>query len=128
MRSRPWRSRGPWFSNRAGSRRRGRRDDELVIADSGDIPDGNSHDMVAGIEGAVVEDVLLPGTESWSLPQGPLAARGGEDRIVSLAPGMSAADRVPWQIDQIADAVIATHALSRQSEDDAATSRSRQSA
>src|SRR5687768_2641710 len=32
MRSRPWRSRGPWFDNRAGARRRGRRADELVAA------------------------------------------------------------------------------------------------
>ena len=128
QRSRPWRSRGPWFSNRAGARRRGRRDDELVLADSGCVRDGDNHGLNAGIQDTVVESVLPPGAETWSLPRGMVAARVDEDRILSLAPGLSAYGQAPRQIDQIADAVIAAHMLSRQGEDDADTSRSRQSA
>src|SRR5215217_1769833 len=56
MRSRPWRSRGPWFDNRAGVRRRGRRADELVLAAANEQPDSV---VPTGVEDVEAEDVLL---------------------------------------------------------------------
>src|SRR5215213_7985817 len=64
MRSRPWRSRGPWFENRAGARRRGRRADELVFADSDELLDSAAPAEVDDVE---AEDVLLAGAPAWPI-------------------------------------------------------------
>ena len=72
LRSRPWRSRGPWFNTRAGSRRRGFRDDELVSVAYDDDP---SDAISAGArEVAVIEDILLPDPATQPLPEGLLGA------------------------------------------------------
>src|SRR5687767_15892976 len=70
MRSRPWRSRGPWFDNRAGARRRGRRADELVAAVSDDLQ-GQEQDggASAGVDIVEAEDVLLSGAPAWPLSE-----------------------------------------------------------
>jgi hypothetical protein len=47
LRSRPWRSRGPWFSDRAGSRRRGRCD--VLQSLVGDAGSGLERETDAGI-------------------------------------------------------------------------------
>ncbi len=134
MRSRPWRPRGPWFDNRAGARRRGRRADELVEAVSDDlhVPDGIASD---GIEVVEAEDVLLPSAPAWpisNLPRMP-TTWVAPDRASLLAPHGPGHDRAPQSIDQLldVDAVIAAHLLSSQSDDSAAASAgssSRQSA
>ena len=68
MRSRPWRPRGPWFDNRAGARRRGRRADELVAAVSDElhVQDGVAP---AGVEVVEAEDVLLSGAPAWPISE-----------------------------------------------------------
>ncbi len=134
MRSQPWRPRGPWFDNRAGARRRGRRADELVEAVSDDlhVPDGIASD---GIEVVEAEDVLLPSAPAWpisNLPRMP-TTWVAPDRASLLAPHGPGHDRAPQSIDQLldVDAVIAAHLLSSQSDDSAAASAgssSRQSA
>src|SRR5687767_7200614 len=70
MRSRPWRPRGPWFDNRAGARRRGRRADELVAAVSDDLQ-GQEQDggASAGVDIVEAEDVLLSGAPAWPLSE-----------------------------------------------------------
>src|SRR3954471_11348845 len=65
MRSRPWRSRGPWFDNRAGARRRGRRADELVLAVFDELQDSV---LPVGLEGVEGEDVVLAGAPAWPIP------------------------------------------------------------
>src|SRR5215216_1437547 len=55
MRSRPWRPRGPWFENRAGARRRGRRADELAAVS--DELQGQDGVASAGVEVIEAEDV-----------------------------------------------------------------------
>jgi hypothetical protein len=129
MRSRPWRPRGPWFDNRAGARRRGRRADELVAAVSDDlhVPDGIAPD---GVEVVEAEDVLLTGAPAWPIPlvQRMPTAWAAHDRASILAPH----DGALQAIDQLleADAVVAAHMLSSQSDDSATahSSGSRQSA
>ena len=70
MRSRPWRSRGPWFDNRAGARRRGRRADELVLAASDELQDSV---LPVGLEDVEAENVLLAGAPAWPIPAVPAA-------------------------------------------------------
>lgn len=129
LRSRPWRSRGPWFSNRAGARRRGRRDDELVIAAPDEIQDGawlaESPDTDTDVE---VDEVLLPIATAWPVPQRILAAQLDQDRVLSLAPGTPNHDGAPRQISQVAEAIVAVDLLSLPSDADAGISSSRQSA
>ena len=136
MRSRPWRPRGPWFDNRAGARRRGRRADELVAAVSDDLhlPDGIAPDGVEGIE---AEDVLLTGAPAWPIPhvQRMPTAWATHDRASLLASHGLPHDGALQPIDQLleleADAVVSAHLLSSQSDDSAAahsSSSSRQSA
>ena len=126
MRSRPWRPRGPWFDNRAGARRRGRRVDELVSAVSDELQDGV---VSAGAEAVEAEDVLLPFAPAWPIPERMPMAWAAHERASSLAPNGSGHERAPQQIDQLAEAVIAAHMLSSRSDDSAtSSSSSRQSA
>src|SRR5215208_609025 len=131
MRSRPWRSRGPWFDNRAGARRRGRRADELVAAVSDEL---HMQDGVAPADVEVVkEDVLLSAAPAWSISERMPAAWVDYDRASSLAPNGSGHDRALQPIDQLleAEAVFTAHMLSSQSNDSAtahSSSSSRQSA
>src|SRR5215218_9773555 len=83
MRSRPWRSRGPWFDNRAGARRRGRRVDELVAPVS-----DNPQDIVApaGIEDFEPDDVLLVDAPAWPILARMPAAWVAHDRTSLLGP------------------------------------------
>src|SRR5215203_4838585 len=82
MRSRPWRSRGPWFDNRAGARRRGRRADELVFADSDELLDTATP---AGVDDIEAEDVLIAGTPSWPILERRPTAWVAHDRAGLLA-------------------------------------------
>ena len=136
LRSRPWRPRGPWFDNRAGARRRGRRADELVAAVSDDlyVPDGNAPD---GDEGVEAEDVLLAGAPAWPIShvQRMPMVWAAHDRAGLLAPRGPGHDGALQPIDQLleAETVVAVHMLSSQGDDSAATSahsssNSRQSA
>jgi hypothetical protein len=128
MRSRPWRSRGPWFDNRAGARRRGRRADELVAAVSDDmlVQDGAAP---AGVDVVEADDVLLAGAPAWSISERMPAAWVAHERAISLTPDGPGLDRAPQPIDQLAEAVFTAHVLSSQSDDGAnASSSSRQSA
>ena len=128
MRSRPWRSRGPWFDNRAGARRRGRRADELVAAVSDEL---HVQDGVAstGVDILEAEDVLLSGVPGWPIPERMPAAWVAHERASSLAPTGPGHDRALQPIDQFADAVFTAHMLSSQSDDSAnSSSSSRQSA
>lgn len=75
MRSRPWRSRGPWFGNRAGARRRGYRDDEVLSVAYGVFPDGDDVVSPAASEAIVAEDMVLPDEAGRSMPESMLAAR-----------------------------------------------------
>jgi hypothetical protein len=128
MRSRPWRSRGPWFDNRAGARRRGRRVDELVSAISDELHVQDSI-VSAGVEVAEAEDVLLPGSPAWPISEPMPTAWVAHDTASALAPDGSRLDQALQPIDQLAEAVIAAHMLSSQSEDSASShSSSRQSA
>src|SRR5215208_7967911 len=68
MRSRPWRPRGPWFENRAGARRRGRRADELVAAVSDELQ-GQDGVASARVEVIEAEDVLLSTAPAWSISE-----------------------------------------------------------
>ena len=130
MRSRPWRSRGPWFDNRAGARRRGRRADELVAAVSDELQVQDSV-ASAGVEVVEAEDVLLSGAPAWPIPERMPAAWVAHDRASSLAPNGPGHDRALQPIDQLleAEAVFTAHMLSSQSDDSASSSSSsRQSA
>ena len=128
MRSRPWRSRGPWFDNRAGARRRGRRVDELVPAVSDELQVQDSI-VSAGVEVVEAEDVLLSGPPTWPISARMPTAWVAHDRTSSLAPNGPGHDRVLQPIDQLAEAVFAAHMLSSQSDDSASSSSSsRQSA
>src|SRR3954468_3781931 len=77
MRARPWRSRGPWFDNRAGARRRGRRADELVFAASGALQDSV---LPVGLEDVEAEDVLLTSAPAWPIPERMPAGGGAPAR------------------------------------------------
>lgn len=128
MRSRPWRSRGPWFDNRAGARRRGRRVDELESAVSDELQAQDSI-VLAGVEVVEAEDVLLPGAPAWPISEQMPTAWVAQDRASTLAPDGPGNDRAPQSIDQLAEAVITAHMLSSLSEDSASShSSSRQSA
>jgi hypothetical protein len=128
MRSRPWRSRGPWFDNRAGARRRGRRADELLAAVSDDLhmqDDGAS----AGLDVVAADDVLLSGAPAWPISERMPAVWAANERASSLAPNGPGHDRALQPIDQLAEAIFTAHMLSSQSDDSAnASSSSRQSA
>ena len=126
MRSRPWRSRGPWFDNRAGARRRGRRADELVMAVSDELPDSVTS---AGVEDVEAEDVLITGAPAWPIPARIPAAWVTHDRASLLTPDEPGLERDLQQIDQLTDAVIAAHVLSPLSDESGSShSTSRQSA
>ena len=101
MRSRPWRSRGRWFDNRAGARRRGRRADELAPAVADEL-----HDEVAlvGIEDVEAEDVLLSGAPAWPILEQRPTMLVALDRASRLSPGEPGHDRAPQPIDQLAGA------------------------
>jgi hypothetical protein len=126
MRSRPWRPRGPWFENRAGARRRGRRADELVSAVSDEL-----HDSVAsvGVEDVEAEDVLLTSAPVWPTLEAKPAALVAHDRANLLALDGPDHDRALQPIDQLAKAVTAAHLLSSLNDDSVtSSSNSRQSA
>jgi hypothetical protein len=126
MRSRPWRPRGPWFDNRAGARRRGRRADELVPAVSDELDDGVAPVVAENVE---AEDVLLASAPVWPILQGRPAALVTHDRANLLAlDGLDHA-RAPQPIDQLANAVTTAHVLSSLNDDSVTSSaNSRQSA
>jgi len=128
MRSRPWRSRGPWFDNRAGARRRGRRADELVAAVSNDLhmQDGVA---AAGVDVVEADDVLLSGAPAWPISARMPAPWVAHERASSLAAIGPGHDRALQPIDQLAEAVFTAHMLSSRSDDSAnSSSSSRQSA
>ena len=128
IRSQPWRPRGPWFDNRAGARRRGRRADELVAAFS-DEPRAQDGILSAGVEVVEAEDVLLTGAPAWPISARMPTARFAHDGASSFVPNGPTQDRVLQPIDQLAEAVFAAHMLSSQSDDSAnSSSGSRQSA
>ena len=121
MRSRPWRSRGPWFDNRAGARRRGRRADELVFADSDELLDSAAPAEVDDVE---AEDVLLAGAPAWPILERMPAAWVSHDRAGLLALNGPDHDRALQPIDQLAEAVITAHMLSSLNDDSATSSSS----
>ena len=132
MRSRPWRPRGPWFDNRAGARRRGRRADELVAEVSDDL---QVHESVAsaGVDVVEAEDVLLSGAPASPIVERMPAAWLAHQHASSLAPNGPGHDRAVQPNDQLleleAEAVFTAHMLSSQSDGSAnSNSSSRQSA
>src|SRR5215217_3127976 len=90
MRSRPWRSRGPWFDNRAGARRRGRRADELVATVSEELPESVAP---VGVEDMEAEDLLLTSAPAWPIPEWMPAAWVAHDRASLVALGGPDHDR-----------------------------------
>ena len=128
MRSRPWRSRGPWFDNRAGARRRGRRADELVAAVS-DEPQAQESVLPAGAGEVEAEDVLLTSAPAWPLPVRMPAAWVARDRANLLQ--LTGPDHEPARqpIDQLAESVVTSHMLSSLNDESVtSSSSSRQSA
>ena len=123
IRSRPWRPRGPWFCNRAGARRRGRRNDELVFASAGDMTSGDG--LLAEPQELAEDDVLVPVLESGPVTGRMLAtsASASADVVLGLGSGPPAANQIPQRMNRIADDVIAAHTLARQRDDDASTAR-----
>lgn len=128
MRSRPWRSRGPWFDNRAGARRRGRRADELLTAFSEDqhVQGGGAS---AGVDVVVAEDVLLSGAAAWPISERMPTVWAANEHANSVAPNGPGHDRALQPLDQLAEAVLTAHMHSSHSDDSANSSASsRQSA
>ena len=126
MRSRPWRSRGPWFDNRAGARRRGRRADELVAAVSDELPDSM---LPVGVEDVEAEDVLLTSASAWPIPERMPAAWVAHDHASLSALSRPDHDRARQPIDQLAEAVARTQMRSSLNDDSVTSgSSSRQSA
>jgi hypothetical protein len=126
MRSRPWRSRGPWFDNRAGARRRGRRADELVAAVSDELLDGAAP---AGVDDVEAEDILLTSAPAWPIPSRMASVWVAHDRATLVAQDDPGHDRALQQFDQLADAAIAAQVLSPLIDESGAShSTSRQSA
>lgn len=126
MRSRPWRSRGPWFDNRAGARRRGRRADELTSAVVDELHDGVA---LVGVEDVEAEDVLLSSAPVWPILEQSPAALVVLDRASLLAPSEPGHDRALQPVDQLAEAVITAHMLSTLNDESVtSSSTSRQSA
>src|SRR5215203_44865 len=117
IRSRPWRPRGPWFCNRASARRRGRRNDELVVTNAGEMTLGN--EWLAEPQDVAEDVVLVPVLESRPVSEHMLATSA--DYVLALGSGPPAADQLPQRLDLIADDVIAAHALSWQRDDDSST-------
>jgi hypothetical protein len=125
MRSRPWRSRGPWFDNRAGARRRGRRVDELVSAACDELLDSAAPAAVDDVE----EDVLLTSAPAWPILERMPAAWVAHDRAGLLALNGPDHDRTLQPTDQLAEAVVTAQMLSSLNEDSTRSgSNSRQSA
>ncbi len=124
IRSRPWRPRGPWFCNRASARRRGRRNDELALASSGEMTFDDG--VLAEPRDVVEDDVFVPVAASWPIPDRKPATSANVDYVLDVASALTVADQRPHGVDGIADEVIAAHALSRQHDDD--TMAARQSA
>jgi hypothetical protein len=121
IRSRPWRSRGPWFGNRAGARRRGYRDDELLSATF----TGTQHDddVVMHVEyaAASADDLLLPITDDEPAANRMLAERVDLSGLLALA--ARAPERAP--VDPDPDTLVGfdwiAHAAQR--DDESAVSR-----
>src|SRR5215208_1961377 len=115
MRSRPWRSRGPWFDNRAGARRRGGRADglEAAVSDELHVPDGV---VSAGVDVVEAEDVLLSGAPAWSISERMPAAWVSHDHAIPLASHGPGQNRAQQPVDQLleleAESVITAHLLS----------------
>ena len=115
IRSRPWGPRGPWFSNRVGARRRWRRSDELEYTITGEMTDGYGDESAFAITAetpvVMADDMLLPVTAQWPLPDQMLATAADSDHIVAVAPRPAAAGGAP---ERIAEEVVAAHMLARQ--------------
>lgn len=90
IRRRPWRPRRPWFGNRAGSRRRGIRQDEFCPATDAGHDDIDVVIEVEATAGAApVDDVVLAETVAESAAQSAVPARvdvSGLLAIGSIAP------------------------------------------
>ena len=126
IRSRPWRPRGPWFDNRAGARRRGRRADELASAVVDELHDGVA---LVGVEDVEAEDVLLSSVPVWPILEQSPAALVVLDRASLLAPSEPGHDRALQSNDELAEAVITAHMLSSLNDGSVtSSSSSRQSA
>ena len=74
IRSRPWRSRAPWFNTRAGARRRGYRDDELVSI-AHDVVLDDHVVMATEREVMIAHDGVLVDAAARPIPEGMQAAR-----------------------------------------------------
>src|SRR3954469_22895767 len=96
MRSRPWRSRGPWFDNRAGARRRGRRADELVLAASDELQDSV---LPVGLGDVEAEHVLLPRPPAGLPPEQMPGGWAAHDRESLLDTHGPTHDRAPQAVD-----------------------------
>ncbi|HEX2281149.1 MAG TPA: hypothetical protein VHG52_05230 [Thermomicrobiales bacterium] len=120
MRSRPWRSRGPWFDNRAGARRRGRRADELAAAVADEPHDGVA---LVGIEDVEAEDVLLSSSPVWPILERRSTALVALERASRLAPSEPGHDRAAQSVDQRAEAAHMLSSLNDDSVESSSTSR-----
>jgi hypothetical protein len=88
IRQRPWRPRRPWFGNRAGSRRRGFRQDELCPAPD-ELHDDIDVVIEVGAEAVPTDDVILAVSVAQSAAQSAAPARvdvSGMLAIASIAP------------------------------------------
>ena len=123
MRSRPWRSRGPWFNTRAGARRRGYRDDELASATFSTTH--NDDDVVMHIEyqGAAADDAPSP---TMDVEEGPVANRVLAERV-DLSGLLALASQAPDRTrgDQDPDPLVGFewHVHLAQSDDESAVAR-----
>jgi hypothetical protein len=100
----------------------------LVAAVSDELQEQDSI-VAAGVEIGEAEDMLLPMAPAWPIQEWMPTAWVAHDRASASAADGSRDDRAPQSIDQLAEAVIAAHMLSSQSEESASShSSSRQSA
>jgi len=119
IRSRPWRPRGPWFCDRAGARRRGRRNDELNDASAGEMT--SAEGLLAEPQDIAEDDVVVAVLDSHPFPERMLATSA--DYVLEVSSGPLAADRLLQLADRIPDDVIATHILAQQGDDGAPVAR-----
>jgi hypothetical protein len=123
MRSRPWRSRGPWCNTRAGARRRGYRDDEVLSTTFNATQSDDDVVMHIEYEAAAADDALVP---TMNVAEGPVANRVLAERV-DLSGLLALASQAPDRTRscQAPDPLVGFdwHAHLAQSDDESAVSR-----
>jgi hypothetical protein len=123
IRSRPWRSRAPWCNTRAGARRRGYRDDEVLSTTFNTLHSDDDVVMHIEYEAASADDVPSP---MLNVDEGPVANRALADRVDAsglLALTSHPPDRTPIDPDPETLVGFDWHAHIAQSDEESAVSR-----